>query len=66
MNLNRLVGGKLNMTSYKKDAKAIRKLHGMRQIKTGKRRCLRCDNLFISTDTVTNKMCEPCRRYTDD
>ncbi len=43
------------------NTKQFRKRHGLRTVKAGKKKCLRCDNEFNSPDIVLIKICMPCQ-----
>lgn len=43
------------------DVKTLRQKFGLRPLKPGKARCLKCDNWFISPDIVTVRRCDSCR-----
>lgn len=48
----------------KTDAAKLKKIRsdlGLREIKSGKRACLKCDRNFLSQDLANNKMCDNCR-----
>lgn len=46
----------------KKQIKECREREGLSPIKRGKRKCLNCDNEFISADIKKNRLCSYCRR----
>ena len=43
------------------DAKKLREHYGLKPVRRGDRRCLRCDKKFFSEDLTNIKMCNTCR-----
>lgn len=39
----------------------LRKYMGLPQIKTGDKKCLKCDNVFFSRDFANERICEICK-----
>ena len=48
-----------------KDLSRMRSAEGLREVKTGKRPCLKCDNIFLSKDLRLNKICNNCKNQKD-
>jgi len=46
-----------------KEVKETRKALGLKEIKQGKRLCLKCDKEFLSENLASNKMCNNCKGY---
>lgn len=50
------------MTQHLKEIKELRKAMGLRDVKIGKRKCLKCDATFESQDKQNIRMCDYCRQ----